>query len=128
MQVPPDLKYTPTHEWVLVEGTEATVGITDHAQSELGDIVYVELPEPGRILAKGDVLGTVESVKAVSDLYSPLSGEVVKSNRALADTTETVNQDPYGEGWTVRVRMSDPSEINDLLDASDYQKLVEDDH
>ena len=103
MPVPSELKYTDTHEWVRVDGDIATIGITDHAQAELGDVVYVELPEPGRILAKDDVFGTVESVKAVSDLYSPVSGEVTEANTALPDATETVNSDPYGSAWMIRV-------------------------
>lgn len=124
MPVPAELKYTPTHEWVRVEGDVVTVGITDHAQSELGDVVYVELPEPGRILAKDDVFGTVESVKAVSDLYSPVSGEVVESNGSLADATETVNSDPFGDAWMIRIKVSDPSQLNGLLDAAAYDKLA----
>ena len=124
MSVPGDLKYSKTHEWLRVDSGVATIGITDHAQSELGDIVYVELPEAGRVLAKDDIFGTVESVKAVSDLYSPVAGEVVESNTALADATETVNQDPYEGGWMIRVRLSDTTELEELLDAPDYEKLV----
>ena len=105
MPVPADLKYTETHEWVRVDGDIVTIGITDHAQSELGDVVYVELPEAGRILSKDEVFGAVESVKAVSDLYSPVSGEVVESNRALTDATETVNNDPFGEAWMIRIQL-----------------------
>ena len=125
MPVPQELKYTRTHEWVRVEGDTATIGITDHAQSELGDVVYVELPEAGRMLAEDEVFGTVESVKAVSDLYSPVSGEVVEANSVLADATETVNQDPYGQAWMVRIRLSKPLEVDGLLDAATYEKLVE---
>jgi len=125
MAVPTDLRYTPTHEWVRVEGDTATIGITDHAQAELGDIVYLELPEPGRVLAREEVFGTVESVKAVSDLYAPVSGEVVEANTAAADATETVNQDPYGAGWLIRVRLADPTEFEALLDAASYEKIVE---
>src|ERR1051326_7944137 len=99
MLVPPSLKYSKSHEWVRIEGDIATVGITDHAQSELGDIVYVELPEPGRVLALDDICGTVESVKAVSDLFSPISGEVIGVNTVLPDATETINDDSYNAGW-----------------------------
>jgi glycine cleavage system H protein len=124
MPVPGDLKYSKTHEWVRVEGDLATIGITDHAQSELGDIVYVELPEPGRMLSKDDIFGTVESVKAVSDLYSPVSGEVTDANADLADATETVNQDPYKGGWMIRVRLVKSAELEELLDGPDYDQLV----
>src|SRR5256885_4595496 len=106
MPVPAELKYAKTHEWVKIDGDVATIGITDHAQAELGDVVYVELPEAGRMLAVDDVFGTVESVKAVSDLYSPVSGEVVETNGTLADATDLVNSDPYGDGWMVRIRLS----------------------
>ncbi len=124
MSVPADLRYTKSHEWVRVEGDTAAVGITDHAQSELGDVVYVELPEPGRVLARDDVFGTVESVKAVSDLYSPVSGEVVEANSVLPDATDTVNSDPYGAGWMIRIRVSNPAEPDSLLSPADYEKLV----
>jgi len=124
MGVPTGLKYSNSHEWVSVNGDVVTVGITDHAQSELGDIVYLELPEPGRNLAKDENFGTVESVKAVSDLYSPVSGEVVETNTGITDSTETVNQDPYEGGWMVKIRLSNPSELEDLLDSSDYDKLL----
>jgi len=125
MDVPASLKYSRTHEWVRVEGDLATIGITDHAQAELGDVVYVELPEPGRMVTAGDVFGTVESVKAVSDLYSPLTGEIIEANTTLPDATEAVNQDPYGAGWMVRIRMSNPSELDELLTADEYRKLIE---
>jgi glycine cleavage system H protein len=125
MSVPADLKYTKTHEWVRVEGDTVTIGITDHAQAELGDIVYLELPEAGRILAHDEIFGTVESVKAVSDLYSPVSGEVVEGNTTIGDATETVNEDPYGRGWMIKVRLSNPAELEGLLSAADYDKLVE---
>ena len=124
MPVPADLKYTETHEWVRVDGDIVTIGITDHAQSELGDVVYVELPEAGRILSKDEVFGAVESVKAVSDLYSPVSGEVVESNRALTDATETVNNDPFGEAWMIRVRVSNPSDLSSLISAAEYDRIV----
>ena len=124
MPVPANLKYTETHEWVSLDGDIVTIGITEHAQSELGDVVYVELPEPGRILARDEVFGAVESVKAVSDLYSPVSGEVLESNRALTDATETVNNDPFGEAWMIRVRVSKPAELDTLMSAHDYDKIV----
>ncbi|HXG24834.1 MAG TPA: glycine cleavage system protein GcvH [Chthonomonadales bacterium] len=125
MSIPSDLKYTKTHEWVRVNGDIATIGITDYAQSELGDIVFLELPEAGRILAQDEVFGTVESVKAVSDLYSPVSGEVVEVNHAIVDATETVNEDPYGSGWMIRVRMSNPAELEELLSDRDYEREIE---
>lgn len=125
MNVPRDLKYTKTHEWVRVDGDVATIGITDHAQAELGDIVYLELPEAGRALAQDEIFGTVESVKAVSDLYAPVSGEVVETNTTLTDATETINEDPFGRAWMVRVRMSKPAELEELLDASDYEQIAE---
>lgn len=125
MSIPGDLKYTKTHEWVRVSGDIATIGITDHAQSELGDIVFLELPEAGRILAQDEIFGTVESVKAVSDLYSPVSGEVIEVNNAIVDATETVNEDPYGSGWMIRVRMSNPAEVDELLSGRDYAREIE---
>ena len=126
MAVPIDLKYSKSHEWVRVDGDVVTIGITDHAQEELGDIVYLELPESGRILAREEIFGTVESVKAVSDLYSPVSGEVVESNTVIGDATETVNQDPFGDGWMVKVRLTDSSELEALLDSADYDMLLQD--
>jgi glycine cleavage system H protein len=125
MSLPDNLKYSETHEWVRLDGDIATIGITDHAQAELGDIVYLELPEAGRVLAAGEVFGTVESVKAVSDLYSPAAGEVVETNTAIADATETVNQDAFGRGWMIRLRLSNPAELDSLLSAADYARLVE---
>jgi glycine cleavage system H protein len=125
MSVPADLKYTTTHEWLAIDGDVATIGITDHAQAELGDIVYLELPEAGRVLAKDEIFGTVESVKAVSDLYSPVSGEVVEANTAITDATETVNTDPHGQGWMIKVRLANPTELEALMEAPDYDKLVE---
>ncbi|CAA9434216.1 MAG: Glycine cleavage system H protein [uncultured Rubrobacteraceae bacterium] len=122
MSVPGDLQYTRSHEWVRTEGDVATVGITDHAQDELGDVVFVELPEPGATLAAGDSFGAVESVKAVSDLYAPLGGEVVEVNSALEDSPEKINEDPYGEGWILKLQVSDQT---DLLSAADYEKLLE---
>jgi glycine cleavage system H protein len=121
--VPGDLKYRETHEWVRIEGDTATVGITEHAQDELGDVVFVELPEPGATYSAGDSFGTVESVKAVSDLYAPVGGEVVEANEALSESPEKINEDPYGDGWIVRLRVSGEPP-NDLLSPEDYEKLV----
>ena len=122
MSVPGDLQYTRTHEWVRREGDSATVGITDHAQDELGDVVFVELPEEGATFGAGDAFGTIESVKAVSDLYAPLSGEVVEVNSTLEDAPEKVNEDPYGDGWIIRLRVSGEG---DLLSAEEYEKVLE---
>jgi glycine cleavage system H protein len=122
MSVPGDLQYTKSHEWVRVEGDVATVGITDHAQDELGDVVFVEMPEQGATLAAGDAFGAVESVKAVSDLYAPVGGEVVEVNGALEDSPEKINEDPYGEGWILKLRTSGEA---DLLSPADYEKLLE---
>ncbi len=123
MSVPEELQYTRSHEWVRTEGDTATVGITDYAQDELGDIVFVELPEVGATFDAGDSFGTVESVKAVSDLYAPVGGEVVEVNEALDDSPEKINEDPYGEGWIIKLRVSDES--SGLLSASDYEQLLE---
>ncbi len=122
MSVPEELQYTKSHEWVRTEDDTATIGITDYAQEELGDIVFVELPEEGATFDAGDSFGTVESVKAVSDLYSPVGGEVVEVNEALSDNPEKINEDPYGDGWIVKLRVSDEG---DLLSASDYEQLLE---
>jgi glycine cleavage system H protein len=122
--VPTDLRYTKDHEWVRQEGGEATVGITEYAAGQLGDIVFVELPELGRTLAQSATFGVVESVKAVSDLFAPLSGEVVAGNSALASSPELVNSDPYGEGWMIRVKLTEPAEVDDLLDAAAYDTLI----
>jgi glycine cleavage system H protein len=122
--VPSDLKYSRSHEWVRVDGDVATIGITDHAQAELGDIVYLDLPEVGRILQQDGQFGEVESVKAVSELFSPVGGEVVESNTGIADTTEVVNQDPFGGGWLIKVRIADTAELASLLDAADYEKFA----
>lgn len=123
---PADLKYTREHEWVAVQGKVGTIGITQYAQSELGDIVFVELPKIGTQVVAGERLGTVESVKAVSELYAPTSGEVIAVNAALADSPETLNQDPYAEGWIVKITIANPDEIGTLLNAADYRKHVED--
>jgi glycine cleavage system H protein len=122
--VPKELRYTKDHEWVRVDGEEATVGITEYAASQLGDIVFVELPDAGRSLAQFATFGVVESVKAVSDLFAPVSGEVVATNDSLAGAPETVNSDPYGEGWMIRLRLAEPDEVAELLDAAAYDALV----
>ena len=123
MSVPEELQYTKSHEWVRTEGDNATIGITDHAQDELGDVVFVELPEVGTTFDTGDSFGTVESVKAVSDLYTPVGDEVVEVNEVLNDQPEKINEDPDGEGWIVKLRVSD--EGLGLLSASDYEQLLE---
>ena len=122
MAVPEELQYTKTHEWVRREDDVATVGITEHAQDELGDVVFIELPEKGASFGAGDAFGTVESVKAVSDLYAPVGGEVVEVNEALNDAPEKINEEPYGDGWIIRLRVSEEA---DLLAAGDYEKLLE---
>jgi glycine cleavage system H protein len=124
-QVLPELKYAKSHEWVRVEGGNAIVGITDHAQHELTDVVFVELPTVGRNLKAGDACAVVESVKAASDVYAPLTGEIIESNSALEDSPELVNTDPYGDGWLFRMQLSDPSELEGLLDAKAYAELSE---
>lgn len=124
--IPNDLKYTREHEWIRVEGTLGTIGITHFAQSALGDVVFVELPEVGRVLKLGEAFGVVESVKTVSDLYSPISGRVVKVNEKLMDAPETVNQDPYGEGWIIVIEIASPAELGGLLDAEAYQQVTAD--
>jgi len=125
MKAPEELKYTEEHEWVKVEGDIAIVGITDFAQNELSDIVYVELPEVGKNIKKGDVIATVEAVKTVADVYSPVSGEIIEVNEKLKDEPSIINNDPYGEGWIAKVKMENPEEINALLDHVAYKKLVE---
>jgi glycine cleavage system H protein len=122
MNVPDDLVYSSSHEWVRVAGDTATIGITDFAQNELGDIVYLELPDVGRKLQQGDVFGTVESVKAVSDLYAPVSGEVIEVNDELPESPEEINQDPYVRGWMIIVQMEDPSEVAGLLSPAQYEQ------
>jgi len=124
MNIPSNLKYTKDHEWVSLDGDIATVGITDFAQRELGDIVYVEVETLDQTLAKDEVFGTVEAVKTVSDLFLPLSGEIIEFNDALESTPETVNSDPYGEGWMVKVKISDASEWDQLMDADAYKALI----
>src|SRR5690348_14892482 len=124
MTYPNNLRYTKEHEWVRVEGDIAVIGITDHAQEELGDIVYVDLPKVGARIEQGKSLGSVESVKAVSDIYSPVSGEVTEVNGTLADAPEKLNSDPHGEAWLVKVRLSNPAEAQGLMSAADYQSYI----
>ena len=124
MNTPSNLKYTKDHEWISVDGDIATVGITDFAQSELGDIVYVEVETLDEILDKDEVFGTVEAVKTVSDLFIPLSGEVIEFNESLESEPEKVNSDAYGEGWMIKIKISNPEEINQLLDAESYKELI----
>lgn len=124
MNIPNNLKYTKDHEWVAIEGDVATVGITDFAQKELGDIVYVEVETLDQTLAKDEVFGTVEAVKTVSDLFLPLSGEVIEFNENLETSPEVVNSDPYGEGWMIKVKISDTSELDGLLSDEDYKNLI----
>ncbi len=124
MEIPEELKYTKDHEWARIEGETAVVGITDYAQSELGDIVYVELPEVGTPVKQGESFGTIEAVKAVSDLFAPLSGEVIEVNTELENSPEVINQDPYGKGWMIKIKISDPKEIENLLDKAAYEALL----
>lgn len=124
MNIPAELKYTKDHEWVKIEGDIATVGITEFAQSELGDIVYVEIETVGETISQEEVFGSIEAVKTVSDLFMPLSGEILEFNEELDGNPELVNSDPYGAGWMVKVKISEPSEIEKLLDSSAYQELV----
>jgi glycine cleavage system H protein len=121
---PENFRYTKEHEWVSVDGDTGTIGITDHAQSELGDIVYVDLPKTGTHLDQGKSLGSVESVKAVSDIYSPVSGEVVATNPELADHPEKLNSEPHSNAWLVKVRLSDPAQVQNLMSAADYQSYI----
>lgn len=121
---PTDRRYSNDHEWIVVEGESATIGITDFAQQELGDIVYVESPQVGQEVKTGDVLGTIESVKAVSEIFAPVSGTVLEGNQALDDAPEAVNQDPHGKGWYCKLRLADPAEVEKLLDAEGYEKLL----
>ena len=124
MPEPTNLKYAKTHEWVRIEGETATVGISQHAQEELGDVAQVQLPEAGRIVPSGEKFGEIESIKAVSDLYAPISGEVTEVNEALTDAPEKVNDAPYGEGWMLKIRMSQPADVDLLLDSADYEALL----
>jgi glycine cleavage system H protein len=124
MNIPSELKYTKEHEWVRVEGDVATIGITDFAQGELGDIVYVEVETTGESLSKDEVFGTVEAVKTVSDLFMPVSGEVLEFNEELEGNPEVVNNDPYGAGWMIKIKLTDAAELNELMDAEAYEALV----
>jgi glycine cleavage system H protein len=121
---PTNFRYTKEHEWVRVEGDVGVMGITDHAQKELGDIVYVDMPKAGSPVEKGKTLGSVESVKAVSDIYAPVSGEIIEINEALATAPEKINEDPHGAAWLVKIRLSSPAEIQQLLTADDYQQYL----
>lgn len=124
MNIPQELKYTKDHEWVKIEGDTATIGVTDFAQGELGDIVYVEVETLDETLEREEVFGTVEAVKTVSDLFMPVSGEIIEFNDSLEDEPEKVNDDPYGEGWMIKVKLSDASEVEDLLSADEYKEVV----
>lgn len=124
MNIPSDLKFTKDHEWVKIDGDTATVGITDFAQSELGDIVYVDVDSLDDTVEKDEIFGSVEAVKTVSDLFMPLSGEVIEFNESLEDAPENVNNDPYGDGWMIKIKISDTSQIDSLLDADAYKELV----
>ena len=124
MNVPAELKYTAEHEWIRVEGDEIVVGVTDFAQGELGDVVFIEIETDGETLSKGDTFGTIEAVKTVSDLYMPVNGEVLEVNPALEDASELVNSEPFEGGWMIRVKMSDPSQLDELMSADEYNALI----
>lgn len=125
MNVPDDLRYSESHEWLRLGGDgTAAIGISDHAQAELTDVVYLELPEVGKTVAKGDPIAVIESVKAANDIFAPVSGEVVEVNAALAEAPEPVNEDPYGEGWMIRIRLTDPTEVDSLLNAESYRERL----
>jgi glycine cleavage system H protein len=124
MTVPAELKYTVEHEWIRVEGDEIVVGVTEFAQGELGDVVFIEIETEGETFSKGDTFGTIEAVKTVSDLYMPVDGEVVKVNPALEDTPELVNSEPFEGGWMIRIKLSDPSQLDDLMTADAYNALI----
>lgn len=126
MNIPKNLKYAESHEWVRVEGDVAVVGITDFAQTSLGDIVFLDIEVEGETLDKGEVYGSIEAVKTVSDSYMPVSGEVIEVNQEAIDDPSLVNQDPYGKGWLLKIKMSDPSEVNSLLDAAGYEEIAKD--
>ncbi len=125
MNIPDNLKYTKDHEWIKVNGEEAVIGITEFAQKELGDIVFIEVETEGETLDAGETFGTIEAVKTVSDMFMPVGGEVLEFNAGLEANPETVNKDPYGDGWIIRIRIADPSEIDNLLDAAAYGELIE---
>lgn len=124
MTIPDNLRYTSEHEWVRIEGDEAVIGVTDFAQEELGDVVFLEIETAGETLSRGDTFGTIEAVKTVSDLYMPVDGEVLEVNSALEETPELVNSQPFGDGWMIRIRVADPSQYDDLLTADDYRALI----
>jgi glycine cleavage system H protein len=124
MEIKPNLKYTKDHEWISIDGDDATIGITDYAQGELGDIVYVEIESIGDSLKKEEIFGSVEAVKTVSDLFIPVSGEITEMNENLEDNPELINDDPYGEGWIIKMKINDSSELNDLLSPEEYKELV----
>ena len=123
-EIPKQLRYTKEHEWVSVSGDTATIGITDYAQGELGDIIFLELPELGETFAKGESFGTVEAVKTVEEIYAPVAGELIAINERLADEPELVNHSPFGDGWLIKLRMKDPAELTQLMDAAAYQAMV----
>jgi len=124
MEIKPELKYTKDHEWISIDGDNATIGITDYAQGELGDIVFVEIEALGEELEKEEIFGSVEAVKTVSDLFLPVSGEITELNEGLEDNPELINDDPYGEGWIIKMKISNQSELSDLLSADDYKELI----
>jgi glycine cleavage system H protein len=124
MEAPPGLKYSKEHEWVATEDTVATIGISDHAQEQLGEIVYIELPAVGEKVSKDDPFGVIESVKAVSDIYAPVSGTVIEINEDLPESPEMVNEDCYGDGWLIKVKISDTADFDDLMEASEYEEMV----
>jgi glycine cleavage system H protein len=125
VEIKPDLRYTKSHEWIKVDGDTITMGVSDFAQSELGDITYLELPEPGESVTKNEPLGVIESVKAASDIYSPVNGEIVEANDNVIDAPESVNSSPYDDAWLVKIKLSDPSEVEELMDSAAYEKFVE---
>ena len=124
MEVPDKLRYSKEHEWIRVDGNTGVIGITDYAQSELGDVVYVELPEVGRTIRKGEAFGTIEAVKAVSELYSPVSGEITEVNGKLEADPSLVNQHPYGDGWMIKILLADPDDVSELMEAARYREMI----
>ena len=124
MSVPAELKYTAEHEWIRVEGDEIVVGVTEFAQGELGDVVFIEIETEGESMSRGETFGTIEAVKTVSDLYMPVDGEIVKANPALEDTPELVNSEPFDGGWMIRIKLTDPSQLDDLMPADEYSALI----
>ncbi len=125
VEIKSDLKYTKSHEWIKVDGDSVTMGVSDFAQSELGDITYLELPEPGEAVTRNEPLGVIESVKAASDIYSPVTGEIVEANENVVDAPESVNSSPYDDAWLVKIKLSDPSQLDELMDSAAYEKFVE---